>query len=249
MPKKESFFKRLLLIYQKNPAIGIALLWVVLVPALGSSLLLSYLYTSTSICFPFTSIEACTTLVLIGSLLMGFALVPTTLLAIVTGFLWSWKAFPLLVIAYSMASLIGYFIGIRLDKDSLQLLLEKYPKAAKLVDEKKTKMGSLIFFIRISPVIPFALSNLLFALLKTGWQKVVVFGLFGMLPRTVMAFSAGVIASSIAEAFENKKGGPQVLLFIALLVLSIWGIIRFFKNSSSKNQGQRLNNKEEDSGF
>ncbi|GAB3647422.1 hypothetical protein GCM10028791_09350 [Echinicola sediminis] len=232
MPPSSSLLTNLKHIYQANPAIALALIWVLLVPALGSTLLISYLYAGPTDWTTSPSLGDSMVMVFLGALLMGLAFVPTTLLAISTGFLWSWEALPLLVLSYTIASLIGYFTGKTLDKNSLGLLLHNYPKAAKLVEQKQSKMGSLVFFVRISPVIPFALSNLLFALLEAGWKKVVLFGAMGMLPRTIMAFSTGVMASSIAEAFEKKEGGTQVLLFIGLLALSIFGIWRFFKKSA-----------------
>ncbi|WP_215223203.1 TVP38/TMEM64 family protein [Echinicola shivajiensis] len=234
MPKKEAFFNRIKLIYQENPAIGISMIWVLVFPAIGSTILLSYVYSSDLVNLANGSFGIALLLTCLGAIIMGLALAPTTLLAILSGFLWGWSSFPFVVISCSVASLIGYFIGCSLDHNSLQHLLANYPKAARLVEEKKSKMGSLIFFVRISPVIPFALSNLLFALLKTGWKSLLIYGLIGMLPRSFMAFSAGLMASSISEAFEKKEGGTQVLLIIVLLIISIWGIIRFFKKSSSR---------------
>ncbi|MBD8487877.1 VTT domain-containing protein [Echinicola sp. CAU 1574] len=229
-----SLFNRLKLIYKDSPAMAFALLWVMIIPIIGSSLLLSFLYESDTSPLMVPHFFGGLGLILIGSVMMGFALCPTTLLAIITGLFWSWTAFPFLVIAYSLASLLGYFVGLKVDHNSLGILLENYPKAAQVVRGKRNKMGTLIFFVRISPVIPFALSNLLFALLRTGWKNVLVYGLFGMLPRTLMAFGIGVMAESILEALSNKKGSFEGFLFLVLLFLSIWGIIRFFRSDRSK---------------
>ncbi|WP_200975936.1 TVP38/TMEM64 family protein [Echinicola sp. 20G] len=229
-----SLFHRLKLIYKDSPAMAFALLWVMIIPIVGSSLLLSFLYETDTSSLRETNFLVGFGLTLIGSIMMGFAFCPTTLLALITGFFWGWTVFPFLVISYSLASLLGYFVGLKLDHNSLGILLENYPKAAQVVQEKRSKMGTLIFFVRISPVIPFALSNLLFALLRTGWKNVLIYGLFGMLPRTVMAFGMGVMAESILEALSNRKGSLEGFLFLALLVLSIWGIIRFFRSDRSK---------------
>ncbi|MDN3669732.1 VTT domain-containing protein [Echinicola jeungdonensis] len=234
MPKKESYLKRIKDIHLQNPAIAFSFLWVLVVPTLGSSLLLKGLYTNGLDWnkYDLYAPEIIIGLTLTGALLMGLAITPTTILAIATGFLWGWKAFLPLVIAYAMASLMGYFLGKRLGQNSLEIILSNYPKADRLIQDKKGKWGKLIFYIRISPVIPFALSNLLFALLKTGWKNVLVYGTLGMLPRTLMAFTLGTYAESFIQAFEGQENNGQILILISLMILSLWGIFRFFKKKS-----------------
>ncbi len=234
MPKKESYFKRIKDIHLQNPVIAFSFLWVLFVPALGSSWLLRELYLHAPLWknINLLSIDNLMGLTFSGALLMGLALTPTTILAITTGFIWGWQAFLPLVFSYALASLIGYFLGKKIDQNSLEIILENYPKAKLLLQEKKGKWGQLIFFVRISPVIPFALSNLLFALLKTGWKKVLVYGALGMLPRTIMAFTLGTYAETLIQAFENKENGNQIILLIGLMTLSIWGIFRFFNQKS-----------------
>lgn len=223
-----AFFSGLKSLYRQNPLIAFAVVWVTIVPAIGSTILIGYIYQNPHL-FPSLHTITYFLVTLTAAMMMGLALCPTTLLAILSGYLWGWKVFPLLVVAYSLASLIGYFIGLKLDKNSLNILLGNYPKVQKIVTEKRHQIGTLVFFVRISPVIPFAFSNLLFASLKAGWKNVLIYGFMGMLPRTFMAFSLGLAAGSIRDAIENRSGGHQVIVFAVLLLLSIWGIVRFFK--------------------
>src|SRR5690606_40662944 len=118
--------------------------------------------------------------------------------------------------------------GRKLDKSSLVFLLDKYPKAAQLIAERKDSVSQLIFYVRLSPVIPFALSNLLFALLKVGLRRVVWMGLWGMLPRTLLAFTTGVVGESLVETLREREGGVQLVILLVLLLISGWGIYRFF---------------------
>ncbi len=90
-------------------------------------------------------------------------------------------------------------------------------------------MGELIFFVRLSPIIPFALSNLMFALLKSGWKKLVIFGTIGMLPRTTLVFISGTLANDLYTAIRQDGVSEKVWIFVFLLVLSFWGIWRFFR--------------------
>ncbi|MCC5938044.1 MAG: VTT domain-containing protein [Lunatimonas sp.] len=164
---------------------------------------------------------------------MGFALIPTTLLAILSGYIWGWQAFPYLIAAYTLAAALGYLAGRSVSADMLDPLLEQYPKARKAIDTKRQQIGSLIFFIRISPAIPFAFSNILFALLGTGLKRVLWFGLWGMLPRTTLAFSSGIFAENLYEAIHDaSRSNTDFILIFCFLAISIVGIWHFFRQKS-----------------
>lgn len=231
MNKKPTIFKQLTVIYRRNPWVLLAFLWTATVPSLGSVLIVHWLYENWGE-FVIPSLWAADTALLYGiagALLMGLALIPTTLFAILSGFLFGWQAFLLLVLAYSLASVLGYLGGRFLNKDSLQHLLKPYPKAKDIIERKKDQMGKLVFFVRISPVVPFAISNLIFALLGSGLQRVVWFGLLGMLPRTFLAFFTGTLASSIQQALASGTYSWHYPAIGLLLVISLWGIYSFFK--------------------
>lgn len=231
MNKKQSIFKRLKIIVSRNPIILWAISWVAIMPSVGSFLFLRYLYSNVDFFtgLEFLTIDIVTAYFLISTVVMGTALMPTTLIAIVSGFLFGWVSFPVLVLAYSAASILGYKIGTALDENSLNILLKKYPKTKKLLIEKKDNMNELIFFLRLSPVIPFALSNLLFALIRADLKKVVGIGLLGMLPRTTMAFFTGYMAKSLVQAVSQSMDFYQVFGILLLLLISIWGLYRVIK--------------------
>jgi len=234
MSKKHSIFKRLKIILSRNPIIIGAIAWVTVMPSAGSFFFLRYLYANASIFkgMDFFSAEIFPFYLIIATLVMGTALMPTTLIAIVSGYLFGWVSFPVLVIAYSLASIIGYKLGTALDENSLDVLLKKYPKTKKLILDKDDKMNELIFFIRLSPVIPFALSNLLLALIKASLTKVVWVGLLGMLPRTTMAFFTGYMAKSLVEAVSESADFYQIAGIIILFLISIWGLYRVISRLS-----------------
>ena len=174
---------------------------------------------------------------------LGLALIPTTLCAVLSGFIFGWISLPFLIISYSLATIIGYMAGTLMDRDSLDFLLERYPKAGQLVRDKSAHPSQLIFFIRLSPFIPFALSNLLFSLVKINLGKIIWFGLWGMLPRTSLAFAAGVMAESLWAALEERTGPLQVTIVIVLIMVSIWGIYRNLKGNNG-SIGYRWKRKE-----
>lgn len=228
--KKKLIFQRLSAMYRNNPAMFWAMGWVSIVPSLGSLLTLNLLYSRQELLDQVPIFDPWTMVgyVAASALLMGAALLPTTFLAVLSGFAFGWAYFPLLVTGYTLASLMGYSLGRKLDKNSLDQLLDTYPKAAQLIAEKKGNLSQLIFYVRLSPVIPFALSNLLFALLKAGIVKVVWMGLWGMLPRSLLAFATGVVGESLVETMQERDDGLQFAVLVLLLLVSGWGIYRFF---------------------
>lgn len=237
MYKKLPIFKHFSNIYRRSPWVLVAILWVSILPSIGALTLGNWIYRNWSIVnlSPIIEPEIALIYCFSGTALMGLALVPTTFFAVVSGYVFGWASFPFLVLAYTLASALGYISGRVLEKDSLDLILEPYPKAKHLIMEKKEQMGGLIFFVRISPVIPFAISNLVFALLRTGIKRVLWFGFLGMLPRTLLAFSSGALAGSIQEALSSKSSVWQYILIVLLLVVSLYGIYAFFTKSATKS--------------
>jgi uncharacterized membrane protein YdjX (TVP38/TMEM64 family) len=231
MEKKRSIFKEFKEASRNNPKIALAVLWVSLMPSTGSFILVPWaLHQSKWISLlDFSSPQVAFTALTVSTLLMGLAIMPTTLIAALSGFLLGWKAFPWLVLGYSLATLLGYAWGKGLGGQSLDFLLNKYPKAKGLIDQKRENLGELIFFVRLSPVIPFALSNLLFALLNSGWKKLILFGTMGMLPRTTLVFFSGTLVSDLYAALNTEGISGKGWIFSGLLLLSFWGIWRFFK--------------------
>ncbi|WP_158858656.1 TVP38/TMEM64 family protein [Lunatibacter salilacus] len=234
MRKKPPIFKKLADIYQENPSFYWAVLWVAIMPSMGSIVSLQILFTGDQdwIYPQLTGIVTVAIFVCLAGFIMGLALLPTTLLSILTGYIWGWDAFGWLVMAYLLATSLGYTLGKFLSQHQLDILLKYYPRAKKMVLEKQEKIGSLIFFVRLSPVIPFAFSNVLFALLKTGLWRVLWWGIWGMLPRTILAFYSGTIAGSLYQALMDNDNYAEWITFIILLAVSIWGIVRFVKKDN-----------------
>lgn len=227
MEKKAGFFKELQASFRMHPMLAVALAWVAVMPSVGTLLSLSVLAKNPTALqqLEFHSFGFQLAYLLVGILAMGLALLPTTFFAAVSGFLFGWEAFGWLFAAYNLAALLGYAWGGKLGGNSLDILLSKYPKAHRLL-EKQEKMGELVFFGRLSPILPFAVSNLFFALLGTGWRKLLVFGSLGMLPRTLLVFWSGTLAKDLYAAIEQEGISGKGWIFLGLLLVSVWGIWR-----------------------
>jgi uncharacterized membrane protein YdjX (TVP38/TMEM64 family) len=82
-------------------------LLLVVVPVLASSGLALWLYRNQTLLQALSPLQQ-VLYFLVVSLTMAFALTPTTFVALATGFLFGWGAFPGVVISYGAAALIGY---------------------------------------------------------------------------------------------------------------------------------------------
>ena len=231
MTKKDSIFKDLVRYFRSHPSTTLGWIWVSFVPLLGS-LLLSTRYKQLEQ-IVLTGIGDHILLTLILALLVGLAFLPTTFTALASGFFWGWTVFPHLVIAYLLANVLGYSLGKWLNADFRTLLYARHPSLQEEIERRTDQPAGLVFFVRISPVIPFAISNFLFASLGIPLSKIIRFGLPGMLPRTILAFASGMAAQSFLDAQASLKDPHDWLVLGLLLVGSIWGIWHFWNKKKS----------------
>jgi len=160
---------------------------------------------------------------------------PTTFTALASGFFWGWTVFPHLVIAYLLANVLGYSLGKWLNADFRTILYARHPNLQEEIEKRIEQPAGLVFFVRISPLIPFAISNFLFASLGIPLSKIIRFGLPGMLPRTILAFASGMAAQSFLDAQASMKDPQDWLILGLLLVGSIWGIWHFWNKKNPKS--------------
>ncbi|WBL41687.1 VTT domain-containing protein [Algoriphagus halophytocola] len=229
MTKKGRIFKTIRSYFGRHPSGIFAWLWVSIMPFIGSTIFaVNYQVLGDVRIESALDFLAYT---LIGALLMGLALLPTTLIALASGFFFGWISLPFLILGYSLASVLGYGLGKITNMGLTEKLFRKNPKFKAALESRKEKEGSLVFFVRISPVVPFAVSNFLFANLNIKLWKVLVYGIPGMLTRTVIAFAAGVAASSYIAAKQSMNSPLQWGIGLALLVIGLGGIYSYVKKS------------------
>ena len=232
MTKKDSIFKDLGSYFRSHPSTTLGWIWVSIIPLLGS-LLLSTQYQQLEQ-LTVTGVWGQVLLTLILALLVGLAFLPTTFTALASGFFWGWAVFPHLVIAYLLANVLGYSLGKWLNADFRTILYARQPSLQKEIEKRIEHPAGLVFFVRISPVIPFAISNFLFASLGIPLLKIIRFGLQGMLPRTILAFASGRAANSFLDAQSSLKDPHDWLILGLLLVGSVWGIWYFWNKKKSE---------------
>ncbi len=160
----------------------------------------------------------------------ALALTPPTFLALVFGYFLGWNAL-LPLFALNMAAILFVNVGVRwFDQDRLRHYLEQNPKVGQVLSRIQEQELRFIFFTKLSPVLPFAVTNLVFALSGAWLRNVLLGGFLGMVPRTALAVWAGSQARELRTLLNQPNaGGWTQWIIIVLVVVSVVGLWRVIK--------------------
>ncbi len=215
-------------------------LWVSAAPLAVSSVITYYALTYEVTIRQFGS-AAWIAVFAAGCLTMGLALTPTTFIALASGYFLGLPAVVGVVVGYTGASLIGFSLTHAVDQGQLMNSIYRW-----LGDERAKRLQQLlagvadhqfgiIVMARLSPVLPFALMNVVLPVAGVRLRPFLVAGTLGMLPRTVFFVWLGSEAKNLRTLVEEGGEGllPRLLL-IGLLGLSLLGFFYY---------GQRIINR------
>ena len=152
-------------------------------------------------------------------------LTPPTMLALIFGYFLGWQAIlPLFII--NLGGILFINLIVRwLDHDRFLAFINKNPKAQSILDRILNNELEVIFFAKLSPILPFGLTNLLFALSGAKLKNILLGGFLGMTPRTILAIWSGHEAREIKALLENPNQSSWTqIIVIGLIVLSIAGL-------------------------
>jgi uncharacterized membrane protein YdjX (TVP38/TMEM64 family) len=138
--------------------------------------------------------------------LVGLALLPTTLVALLGGYLAGFESLYFTIGTYLPAALLGYTLATFFKPKGLEQWLHTRKGFTDTLERLKAGGWQTVFWLRLSPAVPFGIGNLAMAWAGMPLRAVLIGSLPGMLPRTVLATYAGHQAHSLAEAL---KGGAQ----------------------------------------
>jgi uncharacterized membrane protein YdjX (TVP38/TMEM64 family) len=158
-------------------------------------------------------------------------LAPGSILTIGAGFAFGlWKGFLAAwtgaILGASFAFLVARFVA----RDKIESIAKRNEKFRK-IDNAIGKQGAkLIFLLRLSPVIPFNLSNYFYGLTAVKFWLYVLASWIGMMPGTflyVYIGAASKAAVAAATGGEAVKHGWQYWTFlgvgfVATIVVTIW---------------------------
>jgi uncharacterized membrane protein YdjX (TVP38/TMEM64 family) len=205
------------------------LVWMGALPLVSSSVLGYYAISNPNF---FQSLQGVELFVFwcLAIFIMGLAFSPTTFFALFTGYIWGLSGIIPLIVAYSIASLLGFFVAKLLKGQAILSFIKSKFKAASFLDHVQSNSFSWVFLARLSPVFPFAITNAIMAFLGVSAQKFFIAGTLGMLPRTLLAVWTGMQAKSIEYLWNNPQSAHwQDFVSLALLVLSGAGMFYLAK--------------------
>jgi uncharacterized membrane protein YdjX (TVP38/TMEM64 family) len=157
-----------------------------------------------------------------------FAITPPTFLALIFSYFIGWQAFlPVFLMNISAIFLVN-IITKSFNPAQLKSYLSDNQKVNGIFDNVRQQELKVIFFAKLSPIMPFSLSNFVFALSGAKLKNILLGGFLGMLPRTVLAISTGSQAKEIKRLLENpNEGNLEKIAIIILFILSMAGILYY----------------------
>jgi uncharacterized membrane protein YdjX (TVP38/TMEM64 family) len=166
---------------------------------------------------------------LIATFTMAFAITPTTFIAIISGYFFSWWGLVGIVISYAFASIIG-LKATRWLAEKGWYKADDEGKLQSLLNQLSHKPLLFIIFARLSPILPFAMTNAAMATLKIKWRDYLLGSIIGMLPRTFIFFWAGKNAGNIWNFVAHPSlGGLQKMVPVLLILVSTLGLFVIMK--------------------
>ncbi|WP_028865786.1 TVP38/TMEM64 family protein [Psychromonas aquimarina] len=155
---------------------------------------------------------------------MAFALTPTTLIALSSGYFLGWQALVFIVPAYLLASVLCYFAARLLDSGRFMSSLQGHPQAMQIINSLKEQELGIVMLSKLSPILPFAVSNILLAMAGARLKLFFIGAAIGMLPRTILVIYVGIQSNQLAGLLENPFSGWQQWFILLLVIISIAGL-------------------------
>lgn len=122
-----------------------------------------------------------------------------------------------------------------LDFSWIEQKLLNSPKVKNVLDKIKDNELKIIFFTKLSPLFPFAVTNLIFSVSGAKFKNILTGGFLGMIPRTLLAVYVGSQAKELQQLVENPNEGSLSKIIISLLILvSALGMYFVLKKAISK---------------
>ena len=160
-------------------------------------------------------------LFLMGYVALEVLAVPAFPLTMSAGALFGTYSGTLLVTtAATIAAAIAFLISRYVARDKVMSLAEKYPKFKAIDKAIGEDSLRVVAIMRLSPLMPFALSNYLYGLTSVKFRSYVVGSFFGMMPGTFAYVSAGTATRQVAEGALGGSAVLSTLFGVGLAIFS-----------------------------
>lgn len=238
--KLSKLFQRLSQMLSRHGRIGALTGWSVGVPVVGAATLLGTIH-KLSPWLQSNETFGVAFFVFGMTIFAGLALLPTNVLGIVSGWAFSFPTgLAAMLVGICGAALLTYFIAQRLSGDRLQSIIERKPKARALrralLQESLAQTILIVILLRLSPAMPFSMTNLLMAATNVPLPAFLVGTVFGMLPRSAAVVYFGSELSELNFSQPNELW--MILPGIVATILAVGAIGLISKRALSKYIGE-----------
>lgn len=157
----------------------------------------------------------------------GLALLPTNVIGILGGWAFGFQlGIALLISGIVSAAFISFLINSRLVGDRLPHVFDAHPKAKAiyqaLLGQSVRRTTLIIFLLRLSPAMPFALTNFLMASARVPTKSFLIGTFFGMLPRSSAVVFVGAGLSELT--FDSAEDAWLLIFGIIATLVSVFVI-------------------------
>ena len=155
--------------------------------------------------------------ILFGSLLAGLSFIPTHGVSLIGGLLFGSITGSLTAIfTILLASILSFYITGILVSDKAVNVLRKKNQAnqiyLELLKASFTRTTTIIALVRLSPIMPFAGTNVLLGAAKVNFAEFTLGSIVGLAPRIILV----VIAGAGLDKLDFKQGKSHELLIIGM---------------------------------
>ncbi len=171
-------------------------------------------------------------------------LAPGSVLTIGAGFAFGlWKGFVAVSAGSTLGAALAFLVARFIARDKIEAIAQRNEKFRRIDNAIGKRGAKLILLLRLSPVIPFNLSNYFYGLTGVRFWPYVLASWIGMMPGTflyVYIGTAGKAAASAAAGGEAMKHGWQYWTFmsvglVATIIVTIW-VTKIARNALRKTE-------------
>jgi len=158
-------------------------------------------------------------------------LAPGSILTIGAGFAFGlWKGFLAVSAGATVGAALAFLVARFIAREKIETIAHRNEKFRKIDDAIGREGAKLILLLRLSPVIPFNLSNYFYGLTGVRFWSYVLASWIGMMPGTFLYVYIGTAsraAVAVAAGGEAIKHGWQYWTFLsvglaATIIVAIW---------------------------
>jgi uncharacterized membrane protein YdjX (TVP38/TMEM64 family) len=173
------------------------------------------------------------------AVLTGLALLSTQFLALFGGYvLGFWHGLATTSSSILIGAIVGYVIAQRIAGTAFLAAIESAPRATAIhtaLARDPRGAATTTALLRVSPVVPFAMVNVLLAAARVRFLTFLAGTLVGIAPRTVLVTFAGASLSN----FDPHAGRDQKL-YVVLAVAGTVGLVAYMGFAARKALRQRI---------